>query len=200
MVSGPSSAPQISSLRADVDMRRHACWWRVREPATLTREPRCGMTGPATTLTATRTTSWPPDGIWHLTRTASPAAHAVGDVRHCRIEGVAPGRIYAQKCIIFHDSASVLTSQRQLLRSLFTYAYSRIADYECQLDWCASARSWMQISCYALVLAAARAAGIHAVPLGCGSVRVCSAPWFGRDGGIGGRELRCDRRGEQCAV
>jgi hypothetical protein len=50
MVSGPSSAPQISSSRADVDMRRHACWWRVREPATLTREPRCGMTGPATTL------------------------------------------------------------------------------------------------------------------------------------------------------
>jgi hypothetical protein len=40
--------------------------------------------------------------------------------RICRIEGVAPGRIYAQECILFHDSASVLTSQRQLLRNLFT--------------------------------------------------------------------------------
>jgi integrase/recombinase XerD len=29
-------------------------------PGTLTREPRCGMTGPAATWTATRTTSWPP--------------------------------------------------------------------------------------------------------------------------------------------
>jgi hypothetical protein len=35
-------------------------------------------------------------------------------------EDVAPGRIYAQERIIFHDSAIVLTSQRQLLRSLFT--------------------------------------------------------------------------------
>ena len=26
------------------------------------------------------------------------------DTRSCRIEGVAPGRIYAQECIIFHDS------------------------------------------------------------------------------------------------
>lgn len=34
----------------------------------------------------------------------------------CRNEGVVPGRIYAQKCMIFHDSASVFTSQRQLLR------------------------------------------------------------------------------------
>ena len=39
---------------------------------------------------------------------------------HSRIEDVAPGRIYAKECIIFHDSASVLTSQRQLLRNLFT--------------------------------------------------------------------------------
>jgi hypothetical protein len=42
------------------------------------------------------------------------------DARSCRIEGLAPGRIYTQECIIFHDSASVLTSQRQLLRNLFT--------------------------------------------------------------------------------
>ena len=46
--------------------------------------------------------------------------HRPTNARICRIEGVAPGRIYAQECIIFHDSASVLTSQRQLLRNLFT--------------------------------------------------------------------------------
>jgi len=41
-------------------------------------------------------------------------------LRTGRIEGVAPGRIYAEECIIIHDSASVLTSQWQLLRNLFT--------------------------------------------------------------------------------
>jgi len=40
--------------------------------------------------------------------------------RFCRIEGVAPGRIYAQEYITLQDSASTLTLQRQLLRNLFT--------------------------------------------------------------------------------
>jgi hypothetical protein len=34
-------------------------------------------------------------------------------------ESVAYARIYAQPCIIFRDSASALTSQQQLLHSLF---------------------------------------------------------------------------------
>ena len=46
--------------------------------------------------------------------------HLRGNVLSCRIEGVAPGRIYAQECIIFHDSASALTSQWQVLRNPFT--------------------------------------------------------------------------------
>ena len=41
-------------------------------------------------------------------------------LRTCMLcEGVAYGRINAQPCIIFHDSASTLISQRQLLRNLF---------------------------------------------------------------------------------
>jgi hypothetical protein len=53
-----------------------------------------------------------PTGPWVLARhTCSPT---------CRNEGLAPKRIYAQECIIFHDSASVLTSQRQLLHNLLT--------------------------------------------------------------------------------
>ena len=64
---------------------------------------------------------WPPDAAPHEVICVHNAiARRPTDVRICRIEGVAPGRIYAQKCIIVHDSASVLTSQRQLLRNLFT--------------------------------------------------------------------------------
>ena len=37
----------------------------------------------------------------------------------CRNEDVAYERIYAQPCIIFHDSANALTSPLQLLRDLF---------------------------------------------------------------------------------
>ena len=59
-------------------------------------------------------------GLRHLTQPAPPSARTAGDARHCRNAGVAPRRIYAQECIVFHDSASVLTSQRQLLRNLFT--------------------------------------------------------------------------------
>ena len=40
--------------------------------------------------------------------------------RTIRIEGVAPGRLYAQEYITLQDSASTLTLQRQLLRNLFT--------------------------------------------------------------------------------
>ena len=40
----------------------------------------------------------------------------------CRNEGVAYARIYTQPCINFHDSASPLTSQRQLLRNLSCHA------------------------------------------------------------------------------
>ncbi len=36
----------------------------------------------------------------------------------CRNEVVAAARVYAQACIIFHDSASTFTSLRQLLRNL----------------------------------------------------------------------------------
>jgi len=45
------------------------------------------------------------------------------DDRSCRNEGVAYVRIYAQRCIIFHDSASTLTSQRRLLRHPFIWTH-----------------------------------------------------------------------------
>jgi hypothetical protein len=48
-----------------------------------------------------------------------PGLRDCDDSPTCRIEGVAPGRIYAHECIIIHDSASVLMSQRQVLRNLF---------------------------------------------------------------------------------
>jgi integrase/recombinase XerD len=44
-------------------------------PATPTHAPRCGTTGPATTSTATRTTSWPP--TWHLARDPACASRGL---------------------------------------------------------------------------------------------------------------------------
>ena len=72
-------------------------------PGTPTREPRCATTGPATTSTGTRTTSWPP--IWHRVpdRPTSPAAHAAGDARHCRNEYFLPTHIYTPHGILAHD-------------------------------------------------------------------------------------------------
>ncbi len=55
-------------------------------PATPTRAPRCVTTEPARTLTATRTTSWPPTWPPAPDRVPSPAAQAPGDARHCRKE------------------------------------------------------------------------------------------------------------------
>jgi hypothetical protein len=47
--------------------------------------------------------------------------------RTCRNEVAAAARVYAQPCIIFHDSASPFTSLRQLLRDLLrTHTASRI--------------------------------------------------------------------------
>jgi hypothetical protein len=55
--------------------------------------------------------------------TAEPSTrtgpHGVYGDRFCRNEGVACARIYAQPCIIFHDSVGALTSRRQLLHNLF---------------------------------------------------------------------------------
>jgi hypothetical protein len=48
----------------------------------------------------------------------SPAAQRPGNARICRNEVVAVARVYAQTCIIFHDSASTFTSLQQLLRNL----------------------------------------------------------------------------------
>jgi hypothetical protein len=104
-------------------------------PATPTRAPPCGMTGPARTWTATPTTSWPP--TWppapertRVSRSLARETSCIADewvscVRQlpaltCRIAGVEPGRLYAQECIIFHDSAGALMLHPQLLRSLFT--------------------------------------------------------------------------------
>ena len=73
-------------------------------PVTPTRVRRCGMTEPARTWTATRTTSWPPSWPQALDHgSASPAAQGPGDIRNCRNEDVAYARIYAQPCIIFHN-------------------------------------------------------------------------------------------------
>jgi len=71
-------------------------------------------------LSAQRTFDWlqetsaahPPQAPHKPPRQATSAAgarrHVPGQrsktTRSCRIEGVAPGRIYAQECIIFHDS------------------------------------------------------------------------------------------------
>jgi hypothetical protein len=46
-----------------------------------------------------------------------------GVLRTCRIAGVACARNYAQLCITFHDSASALTSQRQLLRKVLIWPH-----------------------------------------------------------------------------
>jgi hypothetical protein len=52
-------------------------------------------------------------GAWKAAQAIQTGTHS------CRCEGVAYGRINAQPCIIFHDSASTFISQRQLLRNLF---------------------------------------------------------------------------------
>jgi hypothetical protein len=65
-------------------------------PVTPTRAPRCGMTGPARTWTAIRTTSWPP--TWrpgHDPAYASRGSVPAAGVRHCRIAGASPSYIYA---------------------------------------------------------------------------------------------------------
>ena len=56
------------------------------------------------------------EAIWH----GAPHSGLRPDARSCRIAGVEPGRLYAQECIIFHDSAGALMLHSQLLRSLFT--------------------------------------------------------------------------------
>ena len=74
------------------------------------------------------------------------------DARSCRNEGVAYARIYAQRCIIFHDSASTLTSQRRLLRHLFIWTHrarspnaeSHIRGQDVQLG--GSARGYQEFS------------------------------------------------------
>ena len=43
-----------------------------------------------------------PPSRGYLTQPMSPATRAAGDVRHCRNEGVAYARVYAQACITFH--------------------------------------------------------------------------------------------------
>jgi hypothetical protein len=42
-----------------------------------------------------------------------------GDIRHCRNEGVAYARVYAQACISFRDLARALASPPELLLNLF---------------------------------------------------------------------------------
>jgi hypothetical protein len=51
------AAPQMSRPCSTLVL---TCGTSRSPPATPTRAPRCGTTGPATTSTATRTTSWPP--------------------------------------------------------------------------------------------------------------------------------------------
>jgi integrase/recombinase XerD len=53
-------------------------------PGTPTRAPRCDMTGPARTSTATPTTSWPPTWPPAPDRPRVPRATSTGDARHCR--------------------------------------------------------------------------------------------------------------------
>ena len=67
-------------LDAGADLRDVQIAARHADP----RAPRCGTTGPATTWTATRTTSWPPTWPPAPDPDMPPAAHAAPGARHCR--------------------------------------------------------------------------------------------------------------------
>jgi integrase/recombinase XerD len=103
-------AAGIQAARAHPHMLRHThmlrpCWTLALTcamcrlpPGMPTRAPRCGMTEPATTSTATRTTSW--QATWPLPPDL-PAAFSRGttreNVRHCRCVR-ALGRLVIRVC------------------------------------------------------------------------------------------------------